>query len=232
MFTVSRRSARHTRHRTPGPLAVSLTATGIVLGLAGVALVTGPTGAPPSVAAERQSYIHGNAQAFLMVSKAPKEDPAVQAATPDATLLRDEYLATPGPESFIAGGTNRDWASLVMVYAGWPVTESNITVMMRWMRQENYEKTWWNRNNPLNIGAGGYASYGSLQESAQVVARALSTSPGYASIAAGFASSADTATIEYAIWASPWAGGHYAWGDHWHYTPYEVVTAPGSAWGR
>ena len=44
--------------------------------------------------------------------------------------------------------------------------------------------------------------------------------------------SADPATIEYAIWASPWAGGHYAWGGHWHYSPVDVVTAPPSSWGR
>ena len=205
-------------------MAVALTSVGI-------AAFAGPTGAPPSVAAERQAYIHGNAQAFLMATKSPVDEvEAVEA--PPAVAVRDDFGLTPGPETYIAGGTNRDWAALVMVYAGWPASEGNITVMMRWMRQENYEKTWWNRNNPLNIGSGGYASYSSLQESAQVVARALSTSPGYAEIAAGFANSADTATIEYAIWASPWAGGHYAWGSHWHYTPVNVVEGPGSAWGR
>lgn len=217
-------------------MAVSLTATGILAGLTAIALTAGPTGTPPSFATHRVDYIHGNAQAFLMATKTPVADAEapLEAAALAAPVLatRDEYGSTPGPETYIAGGTNRDWASLVMVYAGWPVTEGNVTVMMRWMRQENYERTWWNRNNPLNIGSGGYASYSSLQQSAQVVARALSTSPGYAQIAAGFANSADPATIEYAIWASPWAGGHYAWGDHWHYTPYQVVDGPPSAWGR
>lgn len=234
-MSVSRRSARIARHasrRTLGPLAISLTAAGILAALVGIAVFVGPTGAPPSAAAGRQDYIHGNAQAFTVPTGSPRaEVEAVEADPTEAEVVRDAYGATPGPETFIAGGTNRDWAALVMVYAGWPVTESNITVMMRWMRQENYEKTWWNRNNPLNIGAGGYASYTSLQQSAEVVARALTTSPGYAEIAAGFANSADTATIEYAIWASPWAGGHYAWGDHWHYTPVNVVDGPRSAWG-
>ena len=54
----------------------------------------------------------------------------------------------------------------------------------------------------------------------------------YRDIAAGFASSAPTDQIEYAIWASPWAGGHYAWGGHWHYHDVPVVSAPSSAWGR
>jgi hypothetical protein len=99
------------------------------------------------------------------------------------------------------------------------------------MRQENGPPDWFRRNNPLNIGAGGFASYSSLDESARVVANALTTSGMYSEIAAGFAASADTEKIEYAIWASPWAGGHYAWGGHWHYDPVEVVPAPRSAWG-
>jgi hypothetical protein len=37
--------------------------------------------------------------------------------------------------------------------------------------------------------------------------------------------------IEAAIWASPWASGHYANGAHWHYSPVEVVKAPAEAWG-
>ena len=186
-----------------------------------------PLAAPPSIAEQQAEWAADNAQDFVLSYAS-----ASVAATSAAPLERDAFGATPGPETFIASGTNHDWAKLVLLYAGWPVTDSNVTVITRWMRQENGADDWYNRNNPLNIGAGGFASYSSLDESAQVVARALTTSAGYAGIAEAFASSADTATIEYAIWASPWAGGHYAWGGHWHYTPVDVVTAPASAWGR
>ena len=191
-----------------------------------VGIVIAPMAIGPSDAQEREAYIAQHAQDFEMTASISQ---AALTATP---VARDEFLSTPGPETFIAGGTNHDWAKLVLVYAGWPVTESNVTVITRWMRQENGADDWFNRNNPLNIGMGGYASYPNLQTAAQVVAKALTTSGGYREIAAGFASSADPATIEYAIWASPWAGGHYAWGGHWHYSPVDVVTAPGSSWGR
>ena len=39
-----------------------------------------------------------------------------------------------------------------------------------------------------------------------------------------------TAQTEAAIWASPWATGHYNNGAHWSYTPVTVVKAPASAW--
>lgn len=186
-----------------------------------------PLAAPPSIAEQQAEYAAENAQDFVLHSSV-----AASAATSAAPLERDSFGATPGPETFIAGGTNHDWAKLVLVYAGWPVTDNNVTVITRWMRQENGADDWYNRNNPLNIGMGGFASYSSLDESARVVAKALTTSSGYSGIAAAFAASADTATTEYAIWASPWAGGHYAWGGHWHYTPVDVVKAPPSAWGR
>lgn len=186
-----------------------------------------PLAAPPSLAEQRAEYAELYAQDFSLPAPI-----AATAAENTEALARDAYGSTPGPETFIAGGTNHDWAKLVLLYAGWPITDSNVTVLTRWMRQENGADDWYRRNNPLNIGMGGFASYSSLDESARIVAKALTTSGGYREIAAGFAASADTATIEYAIWASPWAGGHYAWGGHWHYNPVEVVTAPRSSWGR
>jgi hypothetical protein len=202
----------------------ALGAAGAFVLLVGIAIA--PMAVLPSDAQERDAYIARYAQDFELTASVS------EAAVSAAPVVRDEFLSTPGPETFIAGGTNHDWAKLVLVYAGWPVTESNVTVITRWMRQENGADDWFNRNNPLNIGMGGYASYPDLQTAAQVVAKALSTSGMYRDIAAGFAASADTATIEYAIWASPWAGGHYAWGGHWHYSPVDVVVAPSSAWGR
>jgi hypothetical protein len=185
-----------------------------------------PLAAPPSLADQRAEYAAQYAQDFTLTPSL-----AATAATTTESVARDAFGSTPGPQTFIAGGTNHDWAKLVLLYAGWPITDSNVTVITRWMRQENGPEDWYRRNNPLNIGMGGFASYSSLDESARIVAKALTTSSGYREIAAGFAASADTATIEYAIWASPWAGGHYAWGGHWHYSPVEVVTAPRSAWG-
>jgi hypothetical protein len=221
-------------HVPPAPQRIidrrHLGATTVLLTLLfGIALA--PIGMPPSAAEIRAEYIAGyvesNAQEFVMT--ATLADRALEVTGP---VVRDEYAATPGPGTYIAGGTNHDWAKLVLVYAGWPVTDNNVTVITRWMRQENGADDWYNRNNPLNIGAGGYASYPDLQTSAQVVARALTGSGMYRDIAAGFASSAEPSVTEYAIWASPWAGGHYAWGGHWHYTPVEVVSAPSGAWGR
>jgi len=188
-----------------------------------------PLGAPPSLAEIRAEYTRVHAQEFVVSSAVSSEALAATAALPAA---RDAFGSTPGPETFIESGTNHDWAKLVLVYAGWPVSDSNVTVILRWMRQENGPDDWFRRNNPLNIGAGGFASYSSLDESARVVAKALTTSGMYGDIAAGFAASAPTADIEYAIWASPWAGGHYAWGGHWHYSDVPVVPAPASAWGR
>jgi hypothetical protein len=200
-------------------------AAGALILLIGLAI--SPLAAGPSLDEQRAEYAARYAQAFDL----PASHAAVLAASTGA-ISRDAFGSTPGPETFIRGGTNHDWAKLVLLYAGWPITDSNVTVILRWMRQENGPPDWYRRNNPLNIGMGGFASYSSLDESARVVAKALTTSSGYREIAAGFAASADPATIEYAIWASPWAGGHYAWGGHWHYHPVEVVSAPASAWGR
>lgn len=186
-----------------------------------------PLAAPSSYADNLAAYTATHAQDFEMTTEL-----SAVAQTATAALTRDAFDSTPGPETFIAGGTNHDWAKLVLLYAGWPISDNNVTVITRWMRQENGPPDWYRRNNPLNIGAGGFASYSSLDESARIVAKALTTSGGYRDIAAGFAASADPAVTEYAIWASPWAGGHYAWGGHWHYSPVEVVTAPAGAWGR
>jgi hypothetical protein len=199
--------------------ALGATAGSFIL-VTGIAMA--PLAAPPSLADARASYAAAHAQEFVV----PRSLPTATAAPAE----RDAFSATAGPATLIASGTNYDWAKLVLLYAGWPGSDNNVTVLTRWMRQENGADSWWTRNNPLNIGAGGFASYSSLDEAAHVVAKALSTSGGYRAIAAAFATSADPATTEYAIWASPWAGGHYAWGGHWHYSPVDVVTAPASAW--
>ncbi len=180
---------------------------------------------PPLTPAEAlETYVAENAQSLTV----PESAIAVAVA-------RDAYSATPGIQTLAASGTNHDWAKLVMLLAGWPMSESNITVFTRWMRQENGPDDWFNRNNPLNNGwgsggGGGLGSYDNLVIAAENAAEALHSNPGYASIAAAFASSAPTEVTEAAIWASPWATGHYANGGHWSYAPVPVVTAPADAW--
>ena len=179
--------------------------------------------APPPQPNVLASYISMNAQK-LDVSPTAEPTPAA----------RDGYTATAGMQSYINGGTNYDWAKLVLLDGGFPVTDANVTVMTRWMRQENGPDDWWNRNNPLNNGlgsggGGGTGTYASLVVAAQYLAANLRR-PMFSSVASAFDSNAPTATIENAIWYSGWATGHYANGAHWHYTPVEIVKAPAGAW--
>jgi hypothetical protein len=201
-----------------------------------------------SVASPRQelaSYISTHAQKVdvapdptpapvVSSSAAPASGAAAIASSPasDATpdLTRDDYGATAGLQTLAAGGTNYDWAKIVLLDGGWPQTDANVTVLTRWMRQENGPDDWWNRNNPLNMGNGGFASFPSLLASAQATANLLRSNPGMAGIVTALAAGDDTARTESAIWNSNWASGHYANGAHWHYTPVDRVTAPASAW--
>lgn len=183
--------------------------------------------APPPMPSESELfelYLAQNAQSL-----------AVSPAAATVALPRDSFAATPGIRTFIEGGTNHDFAKLVLLLAGFPITENNVTVFTRWMRQENYVDSWWNRNNPLNNGwgsggGGGLGSYDSLLLAAENAAEALLSNPGYGSIVAAFRADAPTEVTEAAIWASPWASGHYNNGKHWSYVPVPVITAPTDAW--
>jgi hypothetical protein len=182
--------------------------------------------APPTDAQELQTYLDAHAQTLTASGVA---------ATPQPIDL-GEFTATPGVDTLAASGTNHDWAKLVLIFAKLPMTESNVTVFTRWMRQENGPDDWWNRNNPLNNGwgsggGGGLGRYPNLVVAAENAAEAMRTLPGYQGFVAAFERSAPMEEIEAEIWASPWASGHYAWGDHWHYTPVDVVKAPPGAWG-
>ena len=183
--------------------------------------------APPPMPSESQLfelYLAENAQTL-----------AVSPAVASVALPRDTFAATAGIRTYIEGGTNHDFAKLVLLLAGFPITENNVTVFTRWMRQENYVDSWWNRNNPLNNGwgsggGGGLGSYDSLLLAAENAAEALLSNPGYSEIVASFRADAPTEVTEAAIWASPWASGHYNNGAHWSYVPVPVVTAPADAW--
>lgn len=180
--------------------------------------------APPRTPDQLTAYISAHAQKLN-----------VEPTAKPTSIARDAYSATAGFQTFVQGGTNFDWAKLVLLDGGFPVTEANVTVMTRWMRQENGANDWWNRNNPLNNGlgsggGGGTGTYANLQIAAHYLAANLRR-PMFASIAAAFDANAPTADIESAIWYSGWATGHYANGAHWHYTPVAAYTAPVSAWG-
>lgn len=221
--TAARVRASRPRHRIIAGAAATVAVAALAVGIAL---------APPgqrSDAEQLQAYIAANAQTFSSGAEA--------SATP-TVAARDAYAATPGAETLKAGGTNADWAKLVLLYGGWPQSDENVTVILRWMRQENYTDTWWNRNNPLNNGWGsggnaGTGSYANLDVAAQKVAETLhnGTAAGYANIVAAFAASSATATTESAIWNANWAMSHYEYGAHWSYADVPVVTAPASAWG-
>jgi hypothetical protein len=155
----------------------------------------------------------------------------------EVTLTKSQYSATAGIQSLANDGTNYDWAKLVMLFGGWPQSDNNVTVLLRWMRQENGAATWWNRDNPLNNsfgapGAGGTGSNPNLVVAAQHVAQALQRGAGggYAGIVSGLAASSSPDVTASAIWASNWSGSHYANGTHWSTAPVPVVKAPASAW--
>jgi len=201
---------------------LSVVATTLVLSTCAAAVLAFPPASHADV--ELDAYVAANAQSVSV---------PVDAALPTAT--RDAFTTTTGFAMYSAGGTNHDWAKLVLLYADLPVSDSNVTVFTRWMRQENGTDDWWNRNNPLNNGWGsgggaGLGSYPNLDVAAQNAAKALHGNPGYAAIVAGFAASAPTAQIEQAIWASPWATSHYANGAHWSQAPVDVVKSPGGTW--
>ncbi|MFF2372220.1 hypothetical protein [Agromyces sp. NPDC058110] len=151
-------------------------------------------------------------------------------------VSHESYTAATGPQTLVAGGTNVDWAKLVLIDGDWPVTEENITFMMRWTRQENGADNWWNRNNPLNNGQGsgggsGLGSYVDLVEAAYYAAENLKSGR-YPEVDAALQRGDSADATAQAIWASPWASSHYGYGTHWSSRPYEVIEAPAEAWGR
>ena len=198
--------------------------TGAVLAIAIATAASISPPAAPTAADHLAAYIKTNSQTLDVA-------PTVAAAE----ITRGEYGATPGYATLAAEGTNHAWAKMVLLAGGWPMSTENVTVLLRWMRQENGPDNWFNRNNPLNNGwgsggGGGTGHYASLVVAAQKAAEALGKNPGYSGIVANLAASSPTEVTEAAIWASPWASGHYANGDHWHYTDVPVVAAPASAW--
>ncbi|HEV3212845.1 MAG TPA: Ig-like domain repeat protein [Acidimicrobiales bacterium] len=132
--------------------------------------------------------------------------------------------------------TNYDFAHLVLVDGGWPVSANNVTVLTQWLRSEEPPTHWWNRDNPLNNGLGsgggsGLGSYGSVVTAAYFVALNLQNSAyGYPAIASDLRASAPVMATDRAIWRSSWASGHYGRGARWGTSPVPSVPSPTSAW--
>ena len=197
--------------------------------LAVFALVAVPAVAPPPQLSSAQLLTMYNAAHSQKLSVS--SDVVVQKVTPT------HFSATPGYQALANQGTNYAWAKLVLLMGGWPMSESNTTVILRWMRQENGTNNWWNRDNPLNNGygapgAGGTGRNANLIIAAKNAAGALhaGVGGGYGGIVASLAASASPQATAAAIWASSWSTSHYANGTHWSTRPVPVVKAPASAW--
>jgi len=220
----SRRAALRPR-RTPPALRRSRLGVGASLGvLSLIAVFAIAPPATPDAAGQLAIYIAAHPQSLTVSKRISLED-----------RTRDGYSATAGVESLAVSGTNYAWAKMVLLSGGWPQSEANVTVMVRWMRQENGTGSWWNRNNPMNNGygsggGGGLGSYDNLVTAAKKAAENLQRNPSFSTIVAAFAVSAPTNLTEQAIWASPWASSHYGNGSSWHTSPVPEVTAPASAW--
>lgn len=217
--------APHWQHDVSRRAGAALTLFAATMAFAMLVVGTVAPSSTVSASERYQAELDATAQKF-----------SVSAAVVTTALTRDDYSVTPGIGTWVRGGTNHDWAHLVLLFGGWPQSDNNVTVITRWMRQENGANNWWNRNNPLNNGWGsgggsGTGSYPDLVTAARYAAVALKGLAGYAPIVTALSTSAPTATTESAIWWSPWAGSHYANGTHWHYTPVDVVKAPAGAWG-
>jgi hypothetical protein len=200
-------------------------AVGASLGaLALVAVFAIAPPATPDAAGQLALYIASHPQTLRVSDRVSLQDGA-----------RDGYSATAGAESLSANGTNYAWAKMVLLSGGWPQSETNVTVMVRWMRQENGTDSWWNRNNPMNNGygsggGGGLGSYDNLVTAAQKAAENLHRNPSFSTIVGAFAVSAPTNITEQAIWASPRASCPSGHGSRWHTSAVPEVKAPASAW--
>ncbi len=217
-----------------------ITASAVAFFLIMIGSITSPSEAyaatidPASVAAGKiYTQIHEHPQRLVIPKTATIPSVARDNITASSSVEAQQNVLN----SVASEGTNVAWAKLVLMYGGWPVSDNNVTVMTRWMRQENGTNDWWNRNNPLNNGygapgAGGTGSNPNLESAAQKVAAALHSGigGGYGSIVANLAASSSPDVTAAAIWVSGWSSSHYANGTHWSSAPVNVVVAPAGAW--
>jgi hypothetical protein len=106
--------------------------------------------------------------------------------------------------------TNYTWAQTVLKDAGLPVTDNNVTNIVRWMTAEEPASDWYHANNPLNINSSGagFDTLSSLTDGAKATATYLNM-PNYRGIKAALANNASPSDFSAAVVASPWAASHY-----------------------
>jgi len=188
------------------------------------------------VPAPRAGSFTGAAAASLIVGDHGRSQSLGVTPAPAPVAETPVFTGDVGIETLKSIGTNAAWAEMVLAFGGWPRTEENVTVILRWMRQENYVDSWWNRNNPLNNGWGTLegnflSGYATLVDAAQQAAEALHSRAGYAGIVVALTDGSSADATAQAIWASSWATGHYNNGAHWSTAPVPIVQAPADAWG-
>ena len=210
------------------PLRVVIAVACALIAAVTVLAITGPS---------PRMLSYNAAAAAAMISGDPLLSQSARVGSVPAPAAKDlTFTGSTGVQSLVAEGTNRAWAELVLVFGDFPRTEENITVILRWMRQENGVDNWWNRNNPLNNGWGTIegnflSGYTTLVDAAEQCADALHSRSGYAGIVAALQDGSSADATAAAIWASDWATGHYDYGGHWSTAPVTVVQAPADAWG-
>jgi hypothetical protein len=202
-----------------------------------LALIAIPAIAPAPVAVAATVPLKPHPVATIIAK--PSQHLTVSPEVVSLPISRDNISSNSPTEAMANVGTNYEWAKLVLIDGGWATSDNNVTVLVRWMRQENGTNNWWNRDNPMNnsynapyIGQGGTGTYVNLEVAAQNVADALHSGigSGYPAIVASFAASADPSVTTSAIWASGWSSSHYANGTHWSTTPVPEVKSPAGTW--
>ena len=129
--------------------------------------------------------------------------------------------------------TNYEWAGMVLLAAGLPVTENNEANIVRWMAAEQPDSDWWNGThlNPLDVADYSNNSYGfpSLAAAANATAAVIRQS-NMAVIYDVLARNGGLADFSAACAASPWStGGYHGHPDAIASIPQQpVVTAPGT----
>jgi hypothetical protein len=113
--------------------------------------------------------------------------------------------------------TAAQWAELVLLDGGAPVTQQNVANMLVWMVNEEPSNNWNDRNNPLNASLGtdaqdGTGWYSNLNTSAYYTAQMIFGQSNMSAIADALSSGTATkAQFGAAVISAPWASSHYGY---------------------
>ena len=193
------------------------------IALAVFALVAVPAVAPPQQASAAEIYDAAHAQ-ILTVDKSAKT----------VNLTPTKYSATPGFQTLADGGTNYDWAKLVLLAGGWPMSQKqrhgHAALDAPGERRERLVEPRQPAEQQLRRARRGW--HGSLRqpdhrraEGGRRAARRRRRRLRGNRERARAHPNRRSVTAE-AIWASSWSTSHYANGTHWSTAPVPVVKAP------